>query len=129
MEKLTIEHLSAYLPYGLTVKHRMGNSSWVLDKENLSFTVDIIKDVQPVLHSLSDFQKDYGLLVEEIRNMHQELYCETIPCWDDFVDDIQSDFQKIPHWLCKLLFKNHIDIFGLIDKGLAINCNELNPDK
>jgi hypothetical protein len=46
---------------------------------------------------------------------------------DDFTDFIisRNSVVNTNYWLVKLLLKNHFDIFGLIEKGLAIDINTL----
>lgn len=44
----------------------------------------------------------------------------------DYLTHEQEDPMKAPYEMTEYLFKNHYDVYGLIDKKLAININDLN---
>ena len=127
MEKLTIEHLSAYLPYGLKVHYPKANRGWVLDKDTFSFTVDIIEDIKPVLRSMKNFASTD--IYRKLNDGYYDLEFNRDGKVVIQIDHHWRTIESFPYDAIKLLLKEHYDIFGLIDKGLAINYNELNPDK
>jgi hypothetical protein len=132
--KLEIKHLAPYLPYRLNVKHTeyiefgksvqrtcelsgiftdcctfINGSDWYFNTEENDC------DIKPILRPMED-----------------------IKYYVDFLNTYYVDFDKIEGCLVKrknenftrlneldFLFKNHIDVFGLIEKGLAIDINTL----
>jgi hypothetical protein len=91
----------------------------VLGKTEREFihSIETPSGVQPILRPLSD------LTDKKISDLNL-----------DITDEIElretRDHHKLAthldYRLCQVLFKNHFDAFGLIDKGLAVNINTLN---
>jgi len=124
--KLTIEHLAPYLPYGLKINTPNGTRVlkgidtcmsavaliyWIDGKSDQSFHIDC----QPILRPLS---KEF-------------LY--SIIAHDEDVEDVleakeDDTLEYIRHDLFKTIVANHGDIFGLIEKGLAIDINTLESE-
>ena len=126
--KLELKHLAPYLPYGLNWYAEDNDSKEYEElptvKINLSdeiieigsIEVDIpdlpILDeltVLPILRPMSDlvkneFEEDLGKWIGEYQELH--------------VDDID-------YGIVKNYFKHHFDVFGLIEKGLAIDMNTI----
>ncbi len=108
--KIPIKHLAPYLPYGLNGIHK--------DKRIVFHTDNIwtfILNAKPILRPLSDLTKEDWIdefifssdLIESIikRNGFEFAWLET------------SNYLK--------LLENHFDVFGLIEKGLAIDINKV----
>ena len=118
MEKLELKHLAPYLPYKLKV---MGVDTYYevigYENENLLFEFGMgkLKSCKPILRPLSDLNK-YPHKYESIID---ELSIESFGLLPLIVKETlcYSFFEKC--------FENHFDVFGLIEKGLAINVNEL----
>ena len=116
--KLTIKHLAPYLPYEL--KFTDGYTKSIVSFSTYSVyssgefdkhCIDkILNDeyIKPILRPLSDL--DIGILHE-----FNFLYAPDVA---DYIDLYSYGFMMY-------CFKNHFDVFRLIDKGLAININTL----
>ena len=126
--KLTLEHLSVYLPYGLKIQIKdcygidfefltslqrkdgfdiaqISNTDYYLCDEENDFSI------KPILKSLSYFET-----IDE----HPEL------SWQDIVSLRRLSrgnviLNNIPYHMIAIMAKEHFDVFGLIDAGLAIN--------
>ena len=125
---LLVQDLCARLPYGVKVlyKHSVFDIDYIssmyeevhLDIVN-NYTIDV-SEVKPYLFPMSS-------MTEEQREEYESLCIkETNECIDisgfsytkdNYYDTVES---------IDYLYKNHIDIRGLIPKGLAIDCTNLN---
>lgn len=139
--KLELKHLAGYLPYELKINTQYGidvpkqghiytmiGCSYKSDKlmngkEGLVFEVKekYNKEMsngyfsfKPILHPLSDYEKFDEIVLEMTTN-------ET-----DMIDDNPDLVKRLSYDVIDLMFKNHIDILGLIGSGLAIDINTLN---
>jgi hypothetical protein len=126
--KLELEHLSAYLPYGLKVKHEC-NIIMLMTCERKQGDFLSIESVihgygKPILRPLSDLQnKDLDLWIDfgiEIDEANTHYLIESLVKGTFYAKDIHFAFR-----VREALFKMHLDVFGLIDKGLAIDMNTL----
>lgn len=119
--KLELKHLAPYLPYGLK-RHCPSSNVRIHDYAAMEFTQETCDRHQsygwkPILRPLSDLTEIFY--------------------WDNLQDgDCELDSERIneikntPRGYLKFyqtnyLFKHHFDIFGLIEKGLAIDINTL----
>ena len=113
MEKLELKHLAPYLPYELKGKDIQEGFDGI--REMNIKTIDyFLHNVKPILRPLSDLTngKYYKCLEvlyseEKIKRILNEHWC---------------------HWEYKVLilcFEEHIDVFGLIPKGLAISYSDV----
>lgn len=139
--KLELKHLAPYLPYELQIKTAYGIKTMV----SLSTTVinydleleaywDFIKDIKPILRPLSDLTKEIEhngekfvpieILNKMLFTKHSKLeyydseFCNGAILFSTKIAgfnilSINEKLQKLIEW--------HFDIFGLIEKGLAIN--------
>ena len=130
--KLELKHLVAYLPYNLKVTRNgfIGDLIALMNDEdsiaeNFEFKVSCSNwwenntdknHYKPILRPLSDLIKDEFMF----------LFVDTD------IDNILSVYQAdksldcIEYYLIKILLKNHFDIYGLIEAGLAMDVNILN---
>ena len=145
-EKLTLEHLAPYLPYGLICIHKFSKMknvpnplligsaaaparSPILEKEEErlppiygvvyykkvqnrkgKYTIEeVLEYGKPILRPLSDLMVGVDFTDLEIYEL------QTKGIWSKF---------SIAQW--EAVWRNHYDIFGLIEKGLAIDINTLN---
>lgn len=101
MEKLTIKELAPYLPYGLNVVNENGIGYCEINNIQIAHIIeyDRISEVKPILRPLSDL--------------------------DDGYDNTPESLQECTYSYIQILLSNHYDIFGLIEKGLAIDINTL----
>ncbi len=118
MEKLTLEHLAPYLPYKLRIKgiNTPKFKSIELTTDNIN---NCIHDVncgyiddwrKPILHPMSDLKKNNSIDSKTIQIQLLELN-----------NDVSIISYQLHSWLCE----NHYDVFRLIEKGLAVNYNDI----
>lgn len=121
-KQLTIEHLAAYLPYGLKVAPIFGGYA-ILDVENIDRVLAYNKPVKPILRPLSDLTKEIThngeafVPIYRIDEMGYRIHGLTL-------DGI--GLLAMPYWVVCKLHSWHFDIYGLIDAGLAIDINTIN---
>lgn len=142
MEKLELKHVAPYLPYGLkgfdydkrTYLFRgideNGKTHWesneILDKKGY--------DIKPILRPLSDLFKliywdknnepymiGYKYGIEKVKEEGIEFYASEY--YAEYAESPKCyiDITVFDWWL----FEKHFDIFGLIEKGLAIDINTI----
>lgn len=131
--KLTIEHLSPYLPYNLKVAFiadeythelvglEIGNEGVLIISPFEDSGRAYYEDVRPILKPLSDLTENkdfYNKFLEDFGDNNEGL---------DYLRRYKTDitFMSITYDCVMFLTKNHFDIFGLIDKKLAKNKNVL----
>ena len=138
MENLKLKYVAPYLPYGLEC-HVMGlveddyadNPVPILTKlvglytdtkkseyaecSHAEYTdsVFIETDLFPILRPLSEYSKIIDI-VDEMSDYHIKV-----------IKDNPDMVKMLPYYIVEEMLENHIDIFGLIPKGLAIDKNTL----
>lgn len=135
--ELGLKHLAAYLPYNL--KFYDGINIHILDEENLSGVVCDIKHlsiIKPILRPLSDLTKEIehnGEKFVPIEHIEVVMLGQWSDSCEDYVDAILDDLSnvdvlinKCPYDILQLLLEWHFDVFSLIEKGLAIDINQIN---
>ena len=134
MYKLELKHLAPYLPYKLMVNVDIWNEELVgytyeadgkhrvqilikKDKKQkkITYYTPQLEHVKPILRLLSDltdttlkFSKYTNEQTDNFKNGCEYGIIETLP-YSDIIT----------------LFENHFDVFGLIEKGLAIDINTI----
>jgi len=118
--ELELKHLAAYLHLRINPLQIMYNGAiYTLDGLSGAWNVDLrqamrvtenvhVNSVKPLLMPLSE-------LKEHFDNYRAQIYSD----FDYYISEIrigQMDYNEYEY-----LFANHFDVFGLIDKGLAIN--------
>lgn len=144
MESITIEQLAFYLPYELSVMRRYNNSpSAEYFKEKLTglTTEKVILEgeqedyinVMPILRPMSDVDS-----VVETENGPYNFKAQLDLSKDpdgDWCEEIQADQCESPSVIVPIaafnwwLFQYHFDVFGLIEKGLAISIHDVKEVK
>lgn len=136
-EKLTLEHLAVYLPYGLDTIYKLSDviiypgqddelRHKVLTSDNIDF---VLKYCKPLLHPLLK-------LTQEIEHDGERFFpsnefflifgagvnAASVINWKiNFIDNIlYTPYTSLSYDMVKKLFEWHFDVFGLIEKGLAI---------
>ncbi len=110
MEKLELKHLAPYLPYGLKGLGKYPNGDDNIREINISNVmayVDNDINSKPILRPLSDLTNYKGIFHNWEYIINTELSCDIT--WYEW----------------EALFEHHFDVFGLIEKGLAIDKNTL----
>lgn len=111
---LLLKDLCSRLPYGVKVRTSVGgeirNDKKQLNFAQLSLFESGYEDVKPYLSPLSS-------MTEEQREEYHSFFVQS---QRDFITP--NNAVKLFDWL----LKNHFDYRGLIEKGLAIDCTNLN---
>lgn len=130
MERLTIKELAPYLPYGIDIsingKIQKLNS---IDSEaklvcygwgNAGF-IDT-DDVKPILRPLSQLTEEIEhngerfIPINKLKHLYGWDYL-----WYEVLGEITNlNVNKLKYACLKLLLEWHFDVFGLIDRGLAL---------
>lgn len=129
-KELLLKDLCARLPYG--VKYNFGGydgCDYTINKVGLSavddnFPIDDIKPYLFPLSSMPEKQKEElnkKFNVQFLGNTIYSIHYHSEGCWDT---DLELDLQDWL-WLINWCYKNHFDICGLIEKGLAIDATGL----
>ena len=123
--KIELKHLAAYLPYKLSClvsdKGQMKIAELHSVYSDLSCTFyDIVESQQgfeffkPILIPLSDLKKySNGIMHLGYRTDENNFH--------NLISDIKNGIAE--YKLMQMCFEEHIDVFGLIDAGYAINKN------
>ena len=150
MEKLELKHLAPYLPYGLKCQamgeHKIDAETplifRLLGVESTMGRINckllcgilpinpIINEVFPILRPLSDLSKSI-----QIAEFYASfiIHIKRITGFEIDIDlDIDSGYLQSSYiefsdyqLMLDFLYEKHFDVFGLIEKGLAIDINTL----
>ena len=132
MNKLTIEHLAPYLPYGLQIHWNTSKRTSIvrMQPSNISDVEIYTTNFKPILRPLSDLTKEIEHNGETLIVMHRilESYCfdvskmtnEEVRQYSESMIEVDMAYQT-----GVILFTYHFDVFGLIERGLAININDV----
>lgn len=139
---LLLKDLSARMPYGVKVQFKTnsvienkykfiynvdGEYEYInIGKSNL--TLDIIKmlsnncidEIKPYLFPLSSMTEEQKKYINDRWGINEDFDFEINPDWARYSIDL-GDMVDYISWLNK----NHFDYRGLISKGLAIDCTNL----
>lgn len=127
MEKLELKYLAPYLPYGLTgLLNETNDDCFIIGASedyiytDSSFDELYYTDIKPILRPLSDI-KNFEDIMDEFSEYSWEMFENAF-----FVlKRALNCFDSITYTIAELCFKHHLDLFGLIEKGLAIDINTL----
>ena len=152
--ELELKHLAPYLPYGLEILEiTKGNFECDPNNEDKELLTDrnVSRFIgkkpyrclsqKPILRPLSNLTLDVinkfyvnkaenGIILRKYitpKTMEITLTATYKMMGDSFTDFIisQNSIINTDYWLVELLLKHHYDVFGLIEKGLAIDINTL----
>lgn len=129
MEKLKLKHLAPYLPYKLkgnyevsevvpSAKFELRNKE--LRTDNVDFFLNYAK---PILRPLSDLTKEIEVNGEKFVPIEYFLGDDGDNILNAFNHNKNSDV--IEYVLVLKLLEWHFDIYGLIEKGLAVDKNKI----
>lgn len=150
--KLEPKHLASYLPYKLKVYHKTFNEHSETTKSiieelttisyecasfanSMDYYFEDIEDnecdIKPILFPLSSLTKEITIngkkikIIDKIEILTDKNHFEYILRFLDV-----DSYEILPYWVMELLFSYKIDIFGLIELGLAEPVTEdFNPYK
>jgi len=141
--KLQLKHLAPYLAYGLKMQfiirdvvEKTGTLTRITHDQELTHPTKIAIDYddsehiwmfKSILRPMSDLVKEdflnlYYQAVDE--KTDDSWLLEAIEGGHNF---IYADFQNLTYRSISFLFEHHFDVFGLIDAGLAIDINTIQP--
>ena len=135
MEKLELKHIAPYLPYGLNgYLNKQKDDCFIIGAtEDFIYTDSSFDDlyyteIKPILRPLDEiedyFKKFWNKKDNQVREFLDSDFLYSFDCLE--VEMIHStNTNYLPVGLYNLLLKHHFDVFGLIDKGLAIDKNKL----
>ena len=162
METQTLEHLSAYLPYGLKLRMNIfGDNETIVELAGINdYQVELLgirktvtewfdyENINPILYPLSSLTETIWYdgkeinPIEFIRDWYNENHKDVNEIEYYILDNefglfgVYRDLEELeiiamPYQAYRLLFKMKIDVFSLIEKGLAVDVNtlETNPYK
>ncbi len=146
MNKLELKHLAPYLPHGLIINQHREDLDKNYQSEMVALFSDKIKvisekfpfseeigyyEAKPILRPLSDLTKEIEhdgkkFVPLGVLQLHDNV---KIDC-DGVVTDGRDEYGL--KWLAyesmQFLLNWHFDVFGLIEKGLAIDINTLDNE-
>ena len=141
--KLELKHLASYLPYGLNIKDVKHGSVFealhFITNQHQYFSLfkgnfdQLINDkyLKPILFPLSSLIEEITIngkkikIIDKIKILTDKNHFEYILRFLDV-----DSYEILPYWVMELLFSYKIDVFGLIEAGLAEPVTEdFNPYK
>ena len=153
---IELKNLAPYLPYGLkgicteefTGIETVYGISYYKDSSDIylitSFDDLDIEYFKPILRPLSDLTKEinYGLSTYAFTYLFEIGDCDgcvfefehgnikTIKALENISKyNSYNDINYLPNAVVNMMYEHHFDVFGLIEKGLAIDINTLNQEK
>jgi hypothetical protein len=132
--KLEFNQIVQYLPYELEVKTivwQRNISEHITSKEMLcTYLIDNMDDYVeflPILRPLSQIKEYFEPIFETDKDVNEYLSYEVTTPFS--IDEILNyKFEYLPYGTCQVLLKHHFDLFGLIEKGLAVDINRLSVE-
>lgn len=125
--KLELKHLAPYLPYGLNILYWNGNAKeyveilQVLHYENRHVLGS--DKHKPILRPLSDLAT--FIIHNEVEFYPLEWIAQELDYDLYSLEYYREHTLRIPYEILSKLLEWHFDIFGLIEKGLAVDINTL----
>lgn len=133
MDKLEIHHITPYLPYGLksvTTANHYGVPQLIREVTPYNFMnfIEETTDAKLLLRPLSDLQEKItvngvSFIPEEVLFNLKFDYEISVAMVAGSV--VNKRIEVNPYWMVQKLFEWNFDVFGLIEKGLAKNINEI----
>lgn len=144
MDKLTLEHLAPFLTYAIRVcigKTERNLTAISLDspfvfvsacKGSREKEMVSIEQIKPILRPLSDLTKEieqnekrFVPISAILERFGDSESLENALLW---LMDGSYPYSKFSYCIIELLISWHFDVFGLIEKGLAIDLNTLGKE-
>lgn len=134
MEKLTLEHLAPYLPYGIKYQYEVfgtkhiSNPLDIADRDTWQTLKDLnriklilrpMSDVKTIIET-EDGPKHFASLLDLSQDEDGD-WCERVYADQCESPSVMSVITSFNWWL----FQYHFDVFGLIEKGLAISIHDV----
>jgi len=123
-QKITLEQLSAYFPYQVKAKFKAEEKPYCRAK--VIGTIGQVSDDCSIVcyDTVNAYPKKYKLMLRPLSWLTDEVISNLgIAMADEdlfeMIRDNELEYWHAPSSIVQILLKNHIDIFGLIEKGLA----------
>jgi hypothetical protein len=139
-EQLELKEIVGYLPYGLKCISQVENLGVETIKgfEIYSSGIELITNIdnlhilesKPILFPISNFESENIDDIKEYLGIGQwcDHYDYYFHAWFDDAESVNKLVLQAPYEVMEFFFLNHYDVFGLIEKGLAISVTEdFNP--
>ena len=141
--KLEVKHLAPYLPYALKVQYIVRDK---VEKTGYMRSISHNEDeAHPTRVSINHNYEEhiwmFKPILKPISDLKSELILEHFKYWEEveFYGNSFSikgkgmimqgyDFDDLPYTLVQKLLEFHFDLFGLIEKGLAVDINTLSVE-
>lgn len=139
MDKIELHQIVQYLPYGLVcIRTALFEGGYKCYKYNLVVTPSNVEcgirdvdgiNIKPILRQFTPndvydyFSDKLEMDISPYTFISEEFLHEFSIAFDEI---FESKTEWLPVGLYNLLIKHHFDIFGLIEKGLAVDINSLN---
>jgi len=125
--ELELKHLAPYLPYNLIVKSEFYSpiKSIELTPFELSLMCNTLHKLKPILRPISDLTKEVECNGEKLDFTLFDAETRIIINYQDYRKEKINPYSDFKYWEMQVLLKWHFDVFGLIEKGLAIDINTL----
>ncbi|HFG0578877.1 TPA: hypothetical protein ACGFUY_002743, partial [Flavobacterium psychrophilum] len=128
--KLELKHLAPYLPYKLKFKrqdyiyiHMLLGISF----EDIIFELGKtpIKFIKPILRPISDLNSEIELNGRKFYPIDELAEIDEVVVLQYSFEFFETSMKYLPHWIVEQLLEWHFDVFGLIEKGLAISIHDV----
>jgi hypothetical protein len=129
MEKLELKHLAAYFPHN-TLVCETDEIEHTIQRLTPAYFIDIIENPLTttvlILRPLSDLEDYFKPLIEADDEVREFLGNNFLYGFDIWIEELETlDYNFYPYAVFELLCKHHFDVFGLIEKGLAISIHDV----
>jgi len=122
--KITLEQLSAYFPYQVKAKFKLIEVPRC--RAMVIGTVGQISDNCSIVcyDTVNAYPEKYKLMLRPMSWLTDEVIFKLDACLSDqliveMIRDGEMNLINAPYNVIQTLLKNHVDLFGLIEKGLA----------
>lgn len=117
--ELKLKHLTSYIPYKVNIFDisngiQTFEACYEFKTSNINRVLNTMKETEKiVLTPLSEY-KSFPEIIDEMSEYEIQM-----------IDENPDMVNRLPYDVIELMFKNHIDIFGLIKNELAIDKNTI----
>jgi len=132
--ELQVKHYAPYLPFVLKVRcFRKSQSLFIKDLILTGDVLDYIlidnyhNDYKPILKPLSDFDAIEQIKLFVGMGHWCDMYDEFFKVWFNDPANIDKLILQCSYEIMQYFFKNHYDVFGLINEGLAVSIHDVEP--
>ena len=131
METLKLEHIAPYLPYGLkgiasgkiyklkAIKTGRSDCYWIKEKDPYIFGVWGLRRIKPLLRPLSQLTEEIEHNGDKFVPIDYNAFKHDKDHLVDFANNFKN-YKSVKYGIMERLFEWHFDVFGLIEKGLAV---------